>query len=185
MRRTIALGIVASCLTVALGAAVAVVAVAQQPAAALPARLPGDPPRDAMATETATRQSVDVLYAQTIVLRGSDGHLVLDASGRAPGLGGRPGIILTSAQTGQSATIFLDASGRAVVGVSAPGRTNFPVALFLGRDGGVVQVEDQHRTHVFRASDLARKLSGAVPRTSPTPTLPRSTGPCDTGLCPY
>lgn len=143
---------------------------AQSPAppAGVPIRLPGDPPAERgyrPYSPAAAPVQHDVLYARTIVLRGPDSEIILDTSGRAPGLGGRPGMIVRSATTGQRAMLFLNADGRAVVGLAAPGREHFPLAFYLGRDGGVIQVSDRRATQVLGAAELAR------------PDLPRQAAP--------
>lgn len=173
-----------ACILLALGAWAAL---AQSTAPqTVPLRLPGDPPAERGGRPLAPTShpvEYDVIHARTIVLRGDDAEILLDVSGRAPGLGGRPGIVLRSATTGQRAMLFLNESGAAVVGLAAPGREHFPLAFFLNRDGGVVQIADREATRALGRQQLTRP-DPPQPRPRPASTAvpwPASTRPDCTG----
>jgi len=97
----------------------------------------------------------DVIYADTIVLRGRDATIVLDVSGRSRELGGKPGILLRNERTRQSAMMYLSSNtGQPVIGISDPHDRNLPAALYASRVGGILQLRQRTGTHVLTANEI-------------------------------
>jgi len=100
-------------------------------------------------------QRYDVIYADTIVLRGRDATIVLDVSGRSRELGGKPGILLRNERTRQSAMMYLSSNtGQPVIGISDPHDRNLPAALYASRVGGILQLRQRTGTHVLTANEI-------------------------------
>lgn len=152
------LAIAAILVSLAMTTLAQIAGAAETPAVQAPLLMPGVekyfPDRWAPEPRQPDQQNYQrTIYAEKIVLQGPECTIVIDATGRGPG------VAVTARRTGQTAYVALNSLGVPVVGVGDPREEKLTAAFYSNRGVGVFQLRDQGGTHVWTGGELESRPS--------------------------